>query len=240
MDAGDREVFLPFGPERYSLIRQDTGETIELTENKMSFNATNTKINNIFNISGGAGSAKLVATLENQNQNQRLKNKINVSSLIVDKSKLEGSGIGTTTLNNGLDYGNYPFGTRVEDEIISVNVPDALEIHGVFESSGTGDPVAPKMTFSSITSQSSTTQDVIDGEILIGQTSGAIAVSVGKPDNQSTSFITKNQIDFIEGETVIFQQSLVEGIINGIVEESFNISSNYTFSTGQRKNNLWA
>ena len=235
IDAGDREVFLPFTANRYSLIRTDTGETIELTENKMSFNAPSTKILNIFNIAGGAGSAKLVATLRKTRLRSKVKNKVNVSSLIVNKSKNEGSGIGTTTLNNGLVYGNYPFGTRVEDEIISVNSPDVLEIHGVFESSGSTDPIAPKMTFSSITSQTSTTQDVINGEILIGQTSGAIAVSVGTPDNLSVSFITKNQIDFIEGETVIFQDSLVEGIISVIVEESFNISSNYTFSTGQRK-----
>ena len=47
--------------------------------------------------------------------------------------------------------------------------------------------------------------------------------------------LLQNQIDFIEGETVIFQDSLVEGTISVIVEESFNISSNYTFSTGQRK-----
>ena len=50
----------------------------------------------------------------------------------------------------------------------------------------------PKMTFSSVISQTSTTQDVINGEILIGQTSGAIAVSVGTPDNLSVSFITKS------------------------------------------------
>ncbi|MAC91177.1 MAG: hypothetical protein CMO99_01285 [Woeseiaceae bacterium] len=235
MNAGDREVFLPFVPNRYSLIRNDTGETIELTENKMSFNSTSTKILNIFNIAGGAGAAKLVTTLKKSKPKSKVKNKINVNSLIVDKSKLEGSGIGTTTLNNGLEHGNYPFGTRVEDEIISINAPDILEIHGVFESSGTGDPIAPKMTFSAVTSQTSTTQDVVNGEILIGQTSGAIAICVGKPDNLSVSFIVKNQIDFIEGETAIFQDSLVEGIISVIVEESFNISSNYTFSSGQRK-----
>ena len=235
MDAGDREVFLPFSANRYSLIRTDTGETIELTENKISFNATNTKILNIFNIAGGAGAAKLVATLRKSKPKSKIKNKINVNSLIVNKSKLEGSGIGTTTLNNGLEYGNYPFGTRVEDEIISLNVPDVLEIHGVFESSGTSDPIAPKISFSNIVSQTSTTQDIINGEILIGQTSGAIAVTVGKPDNLSISFITKNQIDFVEGETVIFQDSLVEGTISTIIEESFNISSNYTFSTGQKK-----
>jgi len=235
MEAGDGEVFLPFTANRYSLIRSDTGETIELTENKMSFNAPSSKILNIFNIAGGSGEAKLITTLRKSKPRSKVKNKINVTSLIVDKSKLEGSGIGTTTLNNGLDHGNYPFGTRVEDEIISINAPDILEIHGIFESSGTGDPIAPKMTFSTLNSQTSTTQDIVDGEILIGQTSGSIAICVGKPDNLSASFITKNQIDFIEGETVIFQDSLVEGIISGIIEESFNISSNYTFSSGQRK-----
>jgi hypothetical protein len=235
MDAGDREVFLPFAANRYSLIRTDTGATIELTENKMSFNAPSTKILNIFNIAGGAGAAVLVTTLRKSKPRSKVKNKININSLIVDKSKLEGSGIGTTTLNNGLEHGNYPFGTRVEDEIISVNAPDVLEIHGIFESGGTGSPAAPKMTFSSLSSQTSTTQDIVNGEILIGQTSGSIAICVGKPDNLSVSFITKNQIDFIEGETVIFQDSLVEGIISAVVEESFNISSNYTFSTGQRK-----
>ena len=235
MEAGDSEVFLPFTANRYSLIRTDTGETIELTENNFSFNANSTQILNIFNISGGAGTATLVATLRKSKPKSKVKNKINVDSLIVSKSKFEGSGIGTTTLNNGLDYGNYPFGTRVEDEFISLNVPDVIEIHGVYESEGTGNPTAPRMTFSAITSQTSTTQDVIDGEVLIGQTSGAIAVCVGKPDNLSTLFITKNQIDFIEGETVIFQDSLVEGTISVIVEGSFNISSNYTFSTGQRR-----
>ena len=234
--AEDREVFLPFAANRYSLIRDDTGETIELTENKMSFNITGTSILNIFNIAGGAGAGKLITTLRKSKPRSKVKNKININSLIVSKSKLEGSGIGTTTLNNGLEYGNYPFGTRVEDEIISINAPDVLEIHGIFESGRPdGDPSAPKMTFSSINSQTSTTQDVVNGEVLIGQTSGSIAFCVGKPDNLSVFFIIKNQIDFVEGETVVFQDSLVEGTISNVVEESFNISSNYTFSNGQRK-----
>ena len=235
IETGEKETFLPFTPQRYSLIRQDTGAVISLTREQMSFNIDDTRILNIFNISGGAGPAKLVATLRKVKPISKVKNKINSSSIIVNNSKLEGSGIGTTTLNNGLTYGNYPFGSRVEDEIISLNVPDVLEIHGIFESGGISDPTAPKITFSSIISQTTTTQDVIEGEILIGQTSGAIAVCVGKPDNSSIFSITKNQIDFIAGETIIFQQSLVEGTISSILEESFNISSNYTFSTGQRK-----
>ena len=234
-EAGSNEIFLPFTAERYSLIRDDDGTTIELTADKMSFNSDRTKLENIFNTGTGSGTATLLTTLTKSKPKSKVKIKTNVSSIVIGKSRIEGSGIGATTLNNGLDYGNYPYGTRVEDELISLNVPDILEIHGIYESNGTNDPVAPKMTFSSIISQTSTTQDVLDGEILIGQTSGAIAICVGKPSSASASYIVNNQVDFIEGETVIFQQSLVEGIISSIVEESFNISSNFTFSTGQQK-----
>ena len=233
--AGTNEKFMVFTPERYSLIRDDDGTTIELTFDKMSFNFDRTRLENIFNTGTGAGTATLIATLTKEKPKSKSKIITNVASLIVNKSRLEGSGTGTTTLNNGLEYGNYPYGTRVEDEQISLNVPDILEIHGVFESNGTTDPVAPTMTFSSVTSQTSTTQDVLDGEFLVGQTSGAIAVCVGKPGNLSASYVTKNQVEFTAGETVIFQQSLVEGIISDISEDSFNISSNFTFSTGQRK-----
>jgi len=234
-EAGANEIFLPFTAERYSLIRDDDGTTIELTADKMSFNFDRTKLENIFNTGTGSGTATLLTTLTKSKPKSKVKIKTNVSSIVISKSRIEGSGIGATTLNNGLDHGNYPYGTRVEDELISLNVPDVLEIHGIYESNGINDPVAPTMTFSSVISQTSTTQDVLDGEILIGQTSGAIAVCVGKPGSASASYIVNNQIDFIEGETVIFQQSLVEGIISSIVEESFNISSNFTFSTGQQK-----
>mgnify|MGYP001257375176 CR=1 FL=1 len=233
--AGPNEVFLPFTPERYSLIRDDDGTTIELTADKMSFNFNRTVLQNIFNTGTGAGTATLIATLTKSKPKSKTKIKTNVSSVIINKSRIEGSGIGATTLNNGLEFGNYPYGTRVEDELISLNVPDILEIHGIYESNGVNDPTAPIMSFPSVVSASSNTSDVFDGEILIGQTSGAIAVCVEKPSALSVSYIVKNQVDFIEGETVIFQQSLVEGTINSIVEGSFNISSNFTFSTGQQK-----
>ena len=45
------------------------------------------------------------------------------------------SGIGSTSLNDGLTYGDYPFGTRVQDSVISLNVPDVIEIHAIYETS---------------------------------------------------------------------------------------------------------
>ena len=38
-----------------------------------------------------------------------------------DKSSNSASGSTSTSLNDGLIYGNYPYGTRVQDKIISLN-----------------------------------------------------------------------------------------------------------------------
>ena len=48
--------------------------------------------------------------------------------LLLINQNIDGSGTGTTTLNNGLEFGNFPFGTRVEDEKISLNKPDVIEV----------------------------------------------------------------------------------------------------------------
>ncbi len=235
ISAGQNELFLPFTPERYILIRTD-GVTETLTPDKFAFNNASTEISNITGLTNSLNEgATLIATLEKTAPKSKKKIKSRVESIIVAKSKLEGSGIGTTTLNNGLDYGNFPFGTRVEDEIISLNTPDIIEIHGIYESSNMLDPSAPTLTFSTITSDTSTTSDTLLGELLIGQTSGAIAICVEKPSSLTVAYISKNQVDFVAGETIIFQESLVEAVISAVDASSFEISSNFTFSSGQKK-----
>ena len=77
--------------------------------------------------------ATLVTTLTKIKPKAKVKVKNRVNSVIVDKSTRSASGIGSTTLNDGLTFGNYPFGTRVQDEHISLNVADIIEVHGVFE-----------------------------------------------------------------------------------------------------------
>ena len=61
------------------------------------------------------------------------------SDLIVDRSHKAGSGIGSTTFNDGLTF-SAVYGTRVQDDTISLNVPDALRILGIFESNDTANP----------------------------------------------------------------------------------------------------
>ena len=76
------------------------------------------------------------------------------------------------------------------------------------------------------------------GERLIGQTSGAVAIVAEKLDNSNISFIYKNEIAFVEGETVEFEESAASALISTLLTPSFNVSSNYSFQTGQEKHSM--
>ena len=90
------------------------------------------------------------------------------------------------------------------------------------------------MTLAQLNGPTATTGDMIIGELLVGQTSGAVAVFGEVKDSSNLRYLPKNNFKFIEGETVVFQESLVEGIISTLNTTSFNIASNYTFASGQR------
>jgi len=234
VSCGASETFLGFDEERYSLVRSD-GQTEALDSGDLIF--TDGTSLQIYNLGANDTGATLVTTVKKLKPTAKDKLKNSVNSVIVSKSSTEGSGIGTTTFNDGLDYGGggYPYGTRVQDEIISLNVPDIIEIHGVFESSDTGAASAPKMTLTSLTSASTTTAELIIGEQVVGQVSNAVAIVAEKVSNSSSQivYIYKNDVTFKEGETVIFQESNVEGQINTLDAPSFDVSSEYTYSTGQ-------
>ena len=128
------------------------------------------QINNLGTNNTGA---TLTATLRKSKVKEKVKRQNRVNVLVVDKSKNSGAGIGTTTINNGLTSGNFPFGTRVQDKIISLNKPDVIRILGVYESTDTSAASAPKATLSSIDTLSGKTTDLIVGEFIVGQSSGA-------------------------------------------------------------------
>ena len=225
------ETFLPFDEERYLLVRSD-GSTEALSGDKFDISTTGNTLQ-IRNLGANNTGATLTATLRKVKPKAKEKIKNRVNSVTVNLSKLEGSGIGATTLNNGLTFGNYPFGTRVEDEVISLNVPDIIEIHGIFESSDTNSPSCPQVSLQSLNTQSTTTAELLIGEQLIGQTSGSVAIVAEKLNDSSISFLYKNEIAFIEGETLEFQESNASALVSTLSTPSFNISSNYTFKTGQ-------
>ena len=231
--AGTNETFLQFDEERYLLTRSD-GSTEVLTGDKFDIGADG-KTLQIRNLGTDDTGATLIATLNKTSPKAKVKIKNRVNSIIVDKSKLAGSGIGSTTLNNGLTHGNYPFGTRVEDEIISLNFPDIIEIHGIYESADTSAASAPNMTLQSINSASTTTTELLIGEQIVGQTSGARAIVSEKLNDSTITFISKTETVFVEGETIEAQESNIGAVISSIGSPSFNVSPNYTFRTGQEE-----
>ena len=233
VSTGTDEVFLPFDEERYTLIRDD-GRTEVLTEDKFEFGSGSTTL--IVNgLTSGTGGATLVTTIRKDKVTAKSKIKNASNALVINKSSQPNSGVGATTLNDGLTYGDYPYGTRVQDNELVLNVPDVIRVYGVFESKGTGDPESPSMSTTLMSGQSSTTNDLIIGETLTGRNSGAKAKYVYRKSDSSINFIYENQTTFIGGETVDFEDSGVSAIVEDLRNSlSKNISSSYKTSRGQR------
>ena len=116
---GSDESFQPFTAKRYSLIGAD-GITHELTADQFDFGSGNTcQIRGLIDPIASNKGATLVVSIKKSKPKSKEKIRNRVKSITVDKSILVGSGIGTTTLNNGLTHGDYPYGTRVEDKTVS-------------------------------------------------------------------------------------------------------------------------
>jgi hypothetical protein len=229
----NNEVFLPFDEERYSLITSD-GKTEVLTSDKFKF-ASGSTILSIDGLSGADPNSTLIATIRKQNVTSKTKLKNVSNRIIIDKSSLSGSGIGGTTLNDGLTYGNYPFGTRVQDQIISLNVPDVVSVYGVFESTNLNDPESPFMTLASINGPSASTNDLIIGETITGSISGAKGIYLTRKTDNTIGFIYKNESVFENNEPVTFSNSGVKALANQIQVGSLNVTSDYLFYNGQRE-----
>lgn len=229
--ADSGESFLPFDEERYLLIRSD-GSTEPLTSDKVKI--TNGNILDIKNLGSDDPNPTLIATLRKINPKEKIKKKNRVKTITIDKSIYEGSGTGDDTLDNGLVYGNYPYGTRVEDDIVSLNEPDVIEIHGIYESRDTNPAYAPSMTLASISGQTTKTTDILIGEKLIGQTTGAIAIVAGYKSDTEIYYISKNNSTFSSGEFLLFEETGIQASIVSLNSTSNNITSHYTFNPGQK------
>ena len=229
------ETFLPFTPERYTLIRSD-GTTEKLTSDKVKINSGSNQLE-IVNLEHD-DEATLVTTLAKIKPKSKNKIKNRVNSIIIDKSVKSASGIGSTTLNDGLTYGNYPYGTRVQDKNISLNSADLIEVHGIYELAtdpavDNTDPSSPSMILANLSGPTSKTSDLVIGESIIGETSGAHAIVGVKQTDSKIAFLPKNQISFKEGEIVIFDESKVRGSIVTLDTPSKDISFKFASTNGQ-------
>jgi len=222
------QFFQPFDEERYNLAYSD-GSIEPLTSQKVTFNATYKTVTLSGLSKASDTNAVLVTTLKKINVTQQNKDLARCTKLVVSRSKNDYSGSTSTSVNDGLTYSQV-YGTRVQDKEICLNVPDALRVHAVFESSTTAAPTLPNITLVNRTSDLTNT---IQGELVIGSTSGAVARVVTSATT-NVDIVYKNELRFDEGEPVSFQSSGITGEVSAVVVGDKNIVTDFTFDNGQR------
>ncbi len=233
INAEDNEVFLPFDEERYTLIRSD-GATEVLTEDRFQFTNGSTSVQ-INGLGSDDTQTKLITTIRKSNITSKTKIRNIAQSLIINKSSKVASGIGSTTLNDGLTSGNWPYGTRVQDHEISLNIPDVYRIYGIFESENTQDPTSPFMTLSQMDGITATTNDLIIGEVLVGKTSGAKGIYLERLDDTAICFCYLNDSTFANAEVISFESSSVNAVSSNVKVGSQDITSDFKFFNGQKE-----
>ena len=236
VDDLSNQTWTSFDEERYSL-QSDDGTTQTLTSDKFSFNSARTELT----IQGltGTGAAVLVGTVSQNKVSSKVKRKNIVQKLLVDKSSNPISGIDKvgfagTTLNDGLEYGNYPFGTRVQDNVISLNKPDAYLVHAIFESIDVNNPSSPTLTVSNMTGPSGNTNDLQIGDIFVGNLSDAKGIYLEQLSSSSIAFAYLNNKTFQNDEIVSFTNTNIISNISDVTAGSPNITSSFDFDNGQR------
>ncbi|NDB30464.1 hypothetical protein EB151_13075, partial [archaeon] len=175
----------PFDEEDYSLVYSD-GTIEPLTSGQFTITAARTLT--LVNLSKN-GAATLTATLRRRRLKARKKIYNRCGVLDIRSSSSASSGIGSTTLNDGLTYSPY-YGTRVQDQRISLNIPDVIFVSGVFESSDTNDADLPKLE---VINLNANILNAVKGEMIYGETSNAMAMFVSTNGTNQLEFVYANE-----------------------------------------------
>jgi hypothetical protein len=230
IDPADIDVYFDsFDEDRFVITYSDGSiEPMRADKYNVSTDGKTLTFNGLTKTSGT--NAKLIATVKNIKVNSKTKKLNKVSSIVVSNSKLVSSGIGTTTLNDGLTYSQV-YGTRVQDKEISLNVPDVVRVIGVYESTSISNPSLPTLQ---ITGNPAGNQKYVVGEQIEGKTSGAAAIITAKIDSDKLEYTYLNTIQFELNEVVVGQDSKEEAIVANKTLGDKNITQNFIFDDGQR------
>ena len=228
----EKDVYFESFEENRFVISYDDGTIEQLRFDKYDLDTTG-KIVTFSGLSKSSGTANVITTVKNLKPNSKNKKLNKVSTLVVSNSNLISSGIGTTTLNDGLTY-NQVYGTRVQDNEICLNVPDVLNVIAVYESSSIADPTLPNLILTSFTGTTNSNQDFIIGEEIIGKTSGAVALVVNRINSNTIEYVYLNTTQFVENEFITGKDSTTQALITQKTLGDKNITQNFILDNGQR------
>ena len=237
MSSGDTTdlFFEPFTSSNYTLELQtssDFGKVEELFAPMVNVDTGGKTVTiSGLSVAGGSGtSAVLTAAVKRTSISSKEKSLVRCNVVDVVNSSDASSGITTLTKNDGLTVSNV-YGTRVQDNEISLNVPEVTRVLAVLESDSNSAPTLPTIA---VSNQSDTfTNNVLVGEQFIGNISGAVARVVVVGATQ-LSFVYENDVTFEIGENITLGTSGILATITTLVPGSRNIKDNYTLDDGQR------
>jgi hypothetical protein len=218
-------TFEPFDEEDYNLTFADG--TVAVLDNQKLVPSGRTI--SIQNITSNSGAAILTTTLKKINTKTRKKSYNRCSSLTINKTS---SGVSTSI--SGLTTSTV-YGLRVEDNEISLNVPDVESVIGIFESSSSSTPTLPSIT---IIGLNSNILNSIQGERIVGKNTGAVASLVSNNGTNIVKFVYLNENTFSVGENVTFDESQISGTVDSVDVGDKNIRSNFILDEGQRSEYL--
>ena len=125
------------------------------------------------------------------------------------------------------------YGLRVEDREISLNVPDAVKIIGVYESLNASSPTLDKFTFPSGLSLDTAS---ILGEKIIGAVTGAVGQIVGRTSATEIEISVLSSNGFSIGEVIDFEESTISTTLQDItLGNNLNITNRFELDKGQRE-----
>jgi len=214
--------FEPYDTERYSIHYSDgTTETLRGDQVSITNNASTITFSGL---SKNNQNATVNVTLKKLGITSKSKDYLRSQTLEVIRTQ------GVATPFNGLSHSR-GYGLRVEDEEISLNVPDVVKVHAVYESKDTNTPILDKLTFVSGLALNAST---IVGEQIKGNESRAIGQIVSRTAN-TVDFVYLNDNKFTIGEIINFNQSSLEAVLQGVSVGNFvDRTSNYTLDKGHK------
>lgn len=170
----------------------------------------------ILTTSGNSGTARVSYSATKSSPVERIKTPRLMQVLdVVNTTGLSGNGLTNSSVS----------GTRIQDNIISLGIPDAFRLHAVYESSNDSSPVIPNFA-SSVTS-------FVVGEIISGSTTKSLARIVNA-NGSTVSFVYLSDSVFVNGEIVTGFVSGTVATVASLNNGSTNIKNNYVLDDGQR------
>ena len=175
----------------------------------------------INNLVSNASDTIVNVTAKKQGIQSKIKSFVKSQIREVTLSRNPASGTNVNRKNGDkLTYNRAAYGLRVQDEEISLNYPDVVNVIAIYESITGDQPVFDTLAFSATASVGS---NAIIGENIIGKTSNAIArVVSNNGSSPSTGNANKlgivylNEEKFEEFEIVDFEDSGITATIEGI------------------------